>query len=88
VIDAVTKANLFDQSPCAFARGGVGRPDECRNQHVLENRALWQEAMILKNETYRRVSKGGHVTRRKFERVATVKRHGTVRRLLERAQNV
>jgi hypothetical protein len=93
VLDAVAKPDLLDQltrqrRPIAPLRllGAAG--DERRHQDVLDDRALRQQAVILKDEADLLVAEVRQLGGRQRERVAAVERHRAGRGGLERAQDV
>ena len=68
--------------------GAVCCRDERRRQHVLNHRALWQQAMVLKNETDLLVAKGGELLSVEYERILTVELDLSARWRFERAEQV
>src|SRR6185295_1700009 len=89
MIDAGAEADLLDEPARALGVAAVpaGR-DQRRNQHVLEHRALRQEAVVLEDEADRVVAERGELCRGQLERIAAVERHGPRGWRLERAEHV
>ena len=50
MVDAIRETDLLDELSRSLAEI-VGRSDQSRDEDVFENRALRQQAMILKDET-------------------------------------
>ena len=73
----------------ARPRGVIAIPgDERRCQHVLEDGALRQQRVILKDEADLAVAERGELGLRKSEGVAAVERDAAGRRCVERAEDV
>ena len=77
----------------AIARALVREPrlllcDERRNEHVLEHRALRQQAVILKHEADRLVAEGGERCCGKLKGILAVERDRARGRRLEGAEHV
>jgi len=67
---------------------GIRRTDQRRHQHILEDAALRQQTVILKDEPDLFVAEGGERFGRELEWVLTVKVNGPSCRRLERTENI
>ena len=88
MIDAGRQAHLLDEVARALRIPTIVFSNERRDEHVLQHRALRQEAVILKHEADRSIAKGREPVRRELERVPAVERDRPGRGRLERAQDV
>ena len=83
MVDAIGQAHLFDQLARALLVRLRSvrrvRRDERRDEHVLEHRALRQQAVVLEHEPDLLVAERREVGRAQLERVAAVERDGAGR---------
>ena len=88
VIDSRTQPDLLDERTRMTCGVGIGRADERRHQHILEDGALRQQTVILKNESDLFVAEGGEGFGRQLEWILALEVNGTGCRRLERTKDI
>jgi hypothetical protein len=75
MVETRREADLLQQRPRVLGIVvSIARRDEGRHQHVLEHRALRQQAVILKHEPDLRVAEIGESAGRQRERILPAER--------------
>src|SRR5579862_7829879 len=88
MVKAIAQAHEIDQLAGATGVVGVPRPNERRNQDVLEERALRQQAMILEDEADRPVTERRELACAESEWIRSVERHRAGGGRLERPEDI
>ncbi len=88
VIDAVGEANALDERPRACDIVAMAARRSVGNEHVLEDRALRKQAVVLEDEPDLLVAERRQPRRVELKGIAAVERDGSGRRRLQPADDV
>ena len=88
MVETLSEANLFEQGTGAFFTIPARHRNQGKRQHILKHGTLWEQAVVLKNETDLSIPECGKLFFFLLKWILTVERDSPAAGRLKRAHDV